>query len=192
MTTQAPSIRSTQIEERNFPCSREKLTNTDFGQFYVAHQHFIDEVIAIWAFKYSSTYDVEDIRQEVLYRLQLNDILKQYDHTQAQLNTFLTSKIKNYIRHAVRSLPHRENVDEFDEYKHSGHNDDVFESICFKDRLTKLKDKFGPEVWEFVCMLQKGLNLSEIAEAKKVSKYCISSQYMGALKSKASWKILTE
>ena len=200
------SSRSIKISEaeRKLLCSRMELTNTNFGDFYVAHRTFIDSLIAIWSFDYSNRYDVEDIRQEVLYRLQINNVLDQYDPSRGQLNTFLTFKIVNYIRHAIRSLPCMDNFiqvgkdcssfarEEFDECKHSQYKSDTFETVSVNEKLSKLRDKFGPEMVDFINELQEGLNLSEIAEKKKLTKYCVASQYMKALKSEAVRRLLNE
>jgi hypothetical protein len=177
-------------KERQFLCSRRKLTNTDFWDFYVAHRVFIDSLIVIWSFNYSRNYDIEDIRQEVLYRLQINNILKQYDHTRSQLNTFLTLKIVNYIKHVIRYLPCMGNFiknckdftcEEYDDRKYS-----------VNEKLSKLKKKFGPEMVDLINKLQEGWNLNEIAEERELTHYCISSQYMRALKKTACRRMLNE
>jgi RNA polymerase sigma factor (sigma-70 family) len=188
-------LRFTRIpkKEREFFCSNQILTNTDFGTFYVAHRDFIDKVIAVWSFSYQNKYDVEDLRQEVLYRLQLNNVLEQYDPSKGQLNTFITGKIKNYIRHAVRDLSPlfmTDNEEEFNEYKHNAYNkNETFEDICFQDALGRLKEIVSPKVWEFVCKLQRGLTSTEIAREENVSRSSISFKYMRVLKSKMVRKL---
>lgn len=180
-------------KELEFFCSNRTLTNTDFGTFYVAHKDFIDKLIAVGSFNYQNRYDVEDIRQEVLYRLQLNNVLEQYDPSKSKLNTFLTSKIRNYVRHAVRDLSPlfiTDNEEEFNEHKHSVYNrNEVFEDICFQDSLSKLKERVTPSVWEFVCKLQRGMTSTEIAEAEGVSRSSIHFKYMRMLKSRMVRKL---
>jgi len=193
-------------QERLFFCTRKPLEDTNFTTFYVAHRAFIDDLIGIWSFEYRFNYDLDDIHQEVLYRLQVNRILEQYDHTRAQLNTFLTLKIKNYIRHVVRDLPalfgnpesfnsnnqvERAEFEEFNELSHSK-EEDPLEPICFRENLKKLKEMVSPQLWELVCMLRLGMTILEIAQRKKVSRSCISYKYLNQLKKQAVWKIFHE
>jgi DNA-directed RNA polymerase specialized sigma24 family protein len=189
-----PSIKAPRIpkKELEFFSSNPELKSTDFGAFYVDHREFIDKIIAVWTNDYQNKYDVEDIRQEVLYRLQVNDVLTQYNPAQGKLNVFLTMKIKNYIRHAVRDLASLflSDEEEFDEYRHTVYNKtDLFDEVCFQDALSNLKAKVKPSVWEFVCKLQRGLTSTEIAEEENVSRSSINFKYMQVLKSKAVRKL---
>jgi RNA polymerase sigma factor (sigma-70 family) len=191
MTKSLPSIKVPK-KEMEFFKSNPKLSNNDFGAFYIAHREFIDKIIAVGVNSYQNKYDVEDLRQEVLYRLQANDVLSQYDPKQAKLNVFLTMKIKNYIRHAVRDLAsiYLSEEEEFDEYKHTVYNkNELFDDVCFQNSLDKLKSKVNSSVWEFICKLQQGLTSTEIAEMENVSRSGINFKYMRVLKSRIVRKL---
>jgi len=73
----------------------------DFWEFYTANKKILDKIFYAQVSCYREAFDVDDLYQEIFFKLHKNNVLSQYDPTKSNLSTYITQKIKNYIRHTI-------------------------------------------------------------------------------------------
>lgn len=91
---------STVLESNRKSVNSLEMRN-DFWEFYTANKKILDKIFYAQVSCYREAFDVDDLYQEIFFKLHKNNVLGQYDPTKSNLNTYITQKIKNYIRHTL-------------------------------------------------------------------------------------------
>lgn len=156
-----------------------------FWEFYTANQADVELIMKAACLKQSNRVDADDLRSELLVRLQRSSFLKRFDPDKAALNTHFTNVCNGYARHIVTtetwkptyigesswSRAYDLDVDTLE------HAEDTDSSVCESDFLSKLKEAISPTSREMLKLkYEDDLRAKDIAKVFKKSVQQVSEK----------------
>ena len=147
---------------------------------YAENKKDMDKILYHAALKYSNVMDPEEIVQGTLMFLDKRNALEKFNPSKARLNTYLTMKIKFYVKHVIEAEMNRRE-DPRDDIEKFKDNDPYFYSSAFSplpfdgtsdtydEALDSLKKELTSSEQDFLSLRIEGYTLSEITDMLDIS-----------------------
>jgi RNA polymerase sigma factor (sigma-70 family) len=175
---------------------------TNFWEFYRKNTRVVEDIFSaqVWRLaSYLPSYEMDDLHQDVLCRLNRCNILSRFDPEKASFNTYFTGTIRGYIMNwlSLRNNPNpswRSSCGDSLSYKRvfyktlnggchedAGVSEDIPSKECLEEtyalhEMIGLIRKSLPEkYWKLFDLFYAGLNKQDIAKSLNISATAVSA-----------------
>jgi len=144
----------------------------NFFEFYCNNQQLVDYWISLNAKSFEKIMSVEDIRQNLIVRLNEKEILKNFDQSKSKLSSYIINQIKWEINHIISPAIKRNTMPSIDDTCQS--KSDAGQGAWINDFFQNIKEKLSENEQKILSLVIEGYSQIEISKMAGCSRTWIS------------------